>query len=165
MDKNEVAQQLNREFLELIDENAPRHTFDLSPLISYHLGNCFINPHFYHLNPEYCANVDESISQKSLSPFYYYLLGIIQYYRGRQFYTAAVQNLHHALEHWNKSELNKSVEAGHAYYLLSKIQQEMGYFVESISLSEKANVILCNVVEMDISFENHPVSAKKVRTI
>jgi hypothetical protein len=161
MDKNEMAQQLNREFLELIEENAPRHTFDLSPLISYHLGNCIINPHFYHLNPEYCSSTDESTSQKSLSPFYYYLLGIIQYYRGRQFYTAAVQNLHHALKHWSKTELNKSVEAGHAYYLLSKIQQEMGYFVESMSLSEKASVILGNVAEMDTFIENHPVTAKK----
>ncbi len=161
MDKNEIAQQLNREFLELIEENPPRHAFDLSPLISYHLDNCIINPQFYHLNTEYGSNTDESISHKSLSPYYYYLLGIIQYYRGHPFYTAAVKNLQHALEHWSKTEVNKSVEAGHAYYLLSKIQQEMGYVVESITLSEKANVILCNVTEMDAFIENHPVSAQK----
>lgn len=155
MGRTEIAQQLNRELLEIIDENTPRNTFEVSPLISYHLSNCFINPHLYDLTPEDIPVLDELISPKPLPPFYHYLLGIIQYYRGRPFYPAAAQNLQRALEHRSHTEFNKSMEAAHAYCLLSRIQHEMGYFSEAKALSEKANAILQQAALLNNPSLNH----------
>lgn len=153
MGKNEIAQLLNRELFELIAENAPKNTFEVSPLISHHLSNCFINP---HVSTPIC---DELIPQKLLPALYYYLLGVIRYYQGRSFYPEAVHNLHRALEHRAQTEFNKSMEAAHAYYLLSRIQHEMGHVNESMTLSEKANAILRQAALMNNPSFNHPTDS------
>ncbi|AEI49052.1 tetratricopeptide repeat protein [Runella slithyformis] len=145
--KNEMVQQLNRELAELIDEHSP---FDVSALIAFHLGDYLISPHPYHSPPEYSPIPKELISPKSRPLFYYYLHGIIQFYQGRSFYPAAVQNLRRALEHLPQTEWDESLEAAHAYCLLSRIQYEMGHISESMALSEKATDILRQAVDRDI---------------
>jgi hypothetical protein len=136
MGQAEIAQQVNRELFELIAENTPKNTFEAPHLISHHLSNCFINPQLYHLPLEDTPVLEELASLKPQPPFYYYLLGVIRYYRGPSFYPEAVQNLHRALQHLTQTECSKSLEAAHAECLLSRIQHEMGYLSESIALSE-----------------------------
>lgn len=99
---------------------------------------------------------DDHASPKPMLAYYYYLLGSTHYYQGRQFYTKALQNLRQALDHWSKTELDISVEAGHAYFLLSEIEREAGHLAESISLSEKANAIFQQTAKTNAcSFNYH----------
>lgn len=140
--KNEIAQQLNRELVELLDTNAPINPLDVFPLSISYPENGFNKLLISYLLPDHTPIPEELVSPSLVPPIYDYLLGIIQYYRGRSFYPAAVQHLHRALGYLAQTECNKSPEAAHAYCLLSRIQHEMGFISEPTALSEQASAFL-----------------------
>ncbi len=110
-----------------------------------------------------CALIfDDPSSPKPLLAYYYYLLGSTHYQQGRQRHTSAALYLHQALDYWSKTELDKSVEAGHTYFLLSEMEREAGHLSESIELSMKANNIFQQTAKTNACSFNYHETKKNI---
>ncbi|MEZ4901053.1 MAG: tetratricopeptide repeat protein [Spirosomataceae bacterium] len=82
---------------------------------------------------------EDVIYTKSMWAFYHYFLGGSQFHRKN--YAQAAINLRLSLGFWEKLEIDNTLEAGYAYYLLSETERHLGQYIIAEQLLKKAKAI------------------------
>ena len=87
-----------------------------------------------------CSSIfQDLVSSKNLLAYYYYLAGSSQYHQGK--HLQSIESLQRALDYWSNLELDESIEAGYAFYLLGEMERMAGHFVQSKQFAARAAAI------------------------